>query len=618
MKRIIAAAAALSAALLVQLTVVNGLALPRGGTPDLVLLCVVALGLTSGPAPGLIAGFCAGLALDLAPPANQLIGQYALVLCLVGYWSGRLRFTLRYSAVLGLVTAAVMAAVGEAMTAALTLVLDPQEVTWTTVAHVLPASVLYDAMLGSLVLVCWVWCAVALGVSLDPHGDSPALETGGSAAPMTHVVGTALPGRPMPGQAGQRLAIGGDLRAAASGRWLVGDVAEAAPAVGALGWLGGPVRSRRARRKQARLTAMVTGASAHEAAFWVGRRPPGLVAARPPAPRKSRGLGRLRPGSGVPGTAAMPARQAPELVPRSVHLGLADQQRRRARAAMRSGDQANARQAHGVDAHGVRGPGVASIAFGGSAVPPAGLHQGRALPRIAFGTGSLPGAGRAAGGQLPRIAFGTGSLPGAGRAAGRGVPRIAFGTGSLSGAGRAAGRGVPTITFGARGGVPGDLGAASRAGAGRPRDGWIGQGQLGGSVRGTPALRFVTRKPGVTQRRARMAAPRFASGQWLAGSRAARAGLWLSTSQAGTVPGPSGYRTRSPLGQRARAIKQPRFGRSAPGQHVTAQHAARFRRPKTARMSAGRRPFRRRQWLRRAGDRSTVWRIGSLRTGGYR
>ena len=573
MKRIIAAAVALTAVLLVQLTVVNGLALPRGGTPDLVLLCVVALGMTSGPAAGLSAGFCAGLALDLAPPANQLVGQYALVLCLVGYWSGRLRFTLRHSAVLALAAAAIMAGIGEAMSAALTLILDPQEVSWATAAHVLPVSVLYDAMLGSFVLVCWVWCAVALGASFDPQGDSPALETGGSAAPVTHVVGTALPGRPTPGHAGQRLAIGGDRRAAASGRWLVGDVAEAAPAVGALGWLGGPVRSRRARRKQARLTAMVTGASAHEGAFWVGRRPPGLVPDRPAAPRKSRGLGRLRPGSGVPGTATMPPRLGQGLVPRSVHLGLADQQRRRARAALRSG-RATAGQAHGVDAHGVRGPGVPSIAFSGSLVPPAGL-QGRSVPRIAFGTGALPGAGRAAG------------------------------------------RGVPRIAFGARGAAPAQLGAANRAGAGRSRDGWIGQGQLGAALRGAPALRFARGKPPVTQRRPRPAAPRFASGQWLAGSAAARSGVWLSTSPAGTL-GASGYHTRSLLRRPTRTIKQPRFARSSHGPQLAHQHSPRHRRPKTAKMSAGRRPLRRLPWLRRAGDRSTVWRIGSVRTGGYR
>ena len=100
MARKLAAALALALALLVQLTIVNGLALPGGGTPDLVLLCVVAIGMTGGSASGVVAGFGAGLALDLAPPASQLAGQYALVLCLIGYGSGRLRFVLRHSAVL--------------------------------------------------------------------------------------------------------------------------------------------------------------------------------------------------------------------------------------------------------------------------------------------------------------------------------------------------------------------------------------------------------------------------------------------------------------------------------------------------------------------------------------
>ena len=38
---------------------------------------------------GMLGGFCAGLALDVAPPATHLVGQYALVFCLVGYACGR-------------------------------------------------------------------------------------------------------------------------------------------------------------------------------------------------------------------------------------------------------------------------------------------------------------------------------------------------------------------------------------------------------------------------------------------------------------------------------------------------------------------------------------------------
>src|SRR5260370_33454826 len=130
MKRKLIAAIALAAIVVVQLTIVNGLALPGGGTPDLVLLCVIAFGLTGGPAAGLIAGFCAGLALDLAPPASQLAGQYALVLCLGGYGAGKLRFPLRDSALLALAAAAAMAALGEATAAGLAVLRRPAHARW--------------------------------------------------------------------------------------------------------------------------------------------------------------------------------------------------------------------------------------------------------------------------------------------------------------------------------------------------------------------------------------------------------------------------------------------------------------------------------------------------------
>ena len=342
MKRKLVAVLALVAALLVQLTIVNGLALPGGGTPDLVLLCVIAAGMTGGPSCGVVAGFCAGLALDLAPPASQLVGQYALVLCLVGYGAGRLRFALRHSAVLALVAAAAMAAAGEALSAVLTLALDTPEVTWSTVAQVLPPSVLYDIVLGPLVLLCAVRLAVALGTSFDPQDDSPALESGGSAAPVTVAGVTSVPGLAGMNAAGHlqrtrlRRVNGGDSRAAASGRWLVGDVAGDIPAMGAIGWLDGPARSRRARREQARLTATITGATPRRGASWVGRRPPGLLPLAPVVPQKTTGQARLRPGSGVAGSAAArPSASYQARFGRPVRLGLADEQRRRSRAVSR-------------------------------------------------------------------------------------------------------------------------------------------------------------------------------------------------------------------------------------------------------------------------------------------
>ena len=440
MKRKVVAVGAVAVVLLVQLTIVNGLALPGGGTPDLVLLCVVALGMTGGPTAGLIAGFCAGLALDLAPPASQLVGQYALVLCLAGYGAGRLRFTLRHSALLALAAAAAVAAFGEALAAVLALALDTPEVTLTSVGQMLPPSVLYDVMATPLVMLGAVRMAVALGVSFDPVDDSPALETGGSAAPVTVAGGSGVPGT-VSQRMRHRRANAGDSLAAASGRWLVGDVNNDVPAIGAIGWLAGPARSRRARREQARLTAMVTGASPRKGAFWVGRRPPGVLPATPPVLARPTGLARLRPGSGVAGSAASTARAGqggPPRPARPVRLGLADEQRRRSRAAGRNprgrtGLTAASPDRHGPDRHAVTGPELPSIGFGTGSLPGSGRAAGPGLPRIAFGTGSLPGAGRDAGRRVPRIAFGTGSLPGAGRDAGRRVPRIAFGTGSLPG-----------------------------------------------------------------------------------------------------------------------------------------------------------------------------------------
>ncbi len=62
----------------------------QGVVPDLVLLVVVAAGLTYGSELGLVAGFGAGLLLDLAPPADHVAGRWALALMAVGYVAGRL------------------------------------------------------------------------------------------------------------------------------------------------------------------------------------------------------------------------------------------------------------------------------------------------------------------------------------------------------------------------------------------------------------------------------------------------------------------------------------------------------------------------------------------------
>jgi rod shape-determining protein MreD len=158
-RRLLLATVAVMAALLLQLTLVDRLPSP-GGPPDLVLLVTVALGLTCGPTTGLLTGFWAGLALDIAPPASALIGGRALVFCLIGYCCGLLRPLASRSALTTLGVAAVAAATGEALYAAAGLMLGSPGITWPAIRAVLPASVLLDVLISPF-LVYLVLLAVA-------------------------------------------------------------------------------------------------------------------------------------------------------------------------------------------------------------------------------------------------------------------------------------------------------------------------------------------------------------------------------------------------------------------------------------------------------------------------
>ena len=152
MRRFLISCAVIAVALLAQLTIINRLALPGGAGPDLVLLAVVALSLTGGPLAGLLTGFVAGLALDIAPPASHTIGQYALVFCLVGYGCGRLAELGDASPSLYVAISAAAAAVGAALHAVLGVMLSDPEVTWAAVRRVLPPSLIYDVILSPFVL----------------------------------------------------------------------------------------------------------------------------------------------------------------------------------------------------------------------------------------------------------------------------------------------------------------------------------------------------------------------------------------------------------------------------------------------------------------------------------
>jgi rod shape-determining protein MreD len=148
---------ALIVAVIAQLAVVNRAPLPAGTGPDLVLLTVTAVAVCTGPLTGMLAGFAGGLALDVAPPASHLAGEYALVFCLVGYACGRVRNAILHARgemtmVTSLTVMVLGVAAGEAGKAALGRLVSDPDVTTVAIRHVLPAAVIYDVLLCPIAL----------------------------------------------------------------------------------------------------------------------------------------------------------------------------------------------------------------------------------------------------------------------------------------------------------------------------------------------------------------------------------------------------------------------------------------------------------------------------------
>jgi rod shape-determining protein MreD len=79
-------AAVVFAAAMLQAVIVSSLAL-GGGTPDLLLVVVVCLGLLRGSVAGAALGFAGGLVVDLL--TLDTLGITSLVLTLAGFWAGR-------------------------------------------------------------------------------------------------------------------------------------------------------------------------------------------------------------------------------------------------------------------------------------------------------------------------------------------------------------------------------------------------------------------------------------------------------------------------------------------------------------------------------------------------
>jgi rod shape-determining protein MreD len=82
----IAVAVVVFSAALLQVTLFGSLDF-AGGSADVLLLSVLAIGLLRGALPGAVAGFAGGLLVDVL--TLDTLGVWALLYALAGYWTGR-------------------------------------------------------------------------------------------------------------------------------------------------------------------------------------------------------------------------------------------------------------------------------------------------------------------------------------------------------------------------------------------------------------------------------------------------------------------------------------------------------------------------------------------------
>jgi rod shape-determining protein MreD len=147
----VVAGALVLVALVLQVAVFPHLAWD-GIVPNFCLLVVVAAALVRGPGFAATLGFFAGLALDLAPPADHVAGRWALALVIVGYVAGLMRQDTRSSASTVVATVAAASFIGTSVYALSGVVLGDAVAGGGDLLRVILVALLWDVLLTPLVL----------------------------------------------------------------------------------------------------------------------------------------------------------------------------------------------------------------------------------------------------------------------------------------------------------------------------------------------------------------------------------------------------------------------------------------------------------------------------------
>lgn len=146
------------AAVIIEVTVLTRLGLP-GATPDLVVVTIVAIALALGPTQGAVAGFTAGILLDLAPPGDTLLGVNAIVYVVIGFVTGVVVDPRDRTVPILIGIVALSAGAAAIATAAVDTLLGSDRIQWGDMAGIALSSALYAALMAPVVVLGVAWLA---------------------------------------------------------------------------------------------------------------------------------------------------------------------------------------------------------------------------------------------------------------------------------------------------------------------------------------------------------------------------------------------------------------------------------------------------------------------------
>lgn len=146
-----ALAALVVGAVVVQAAVLRHVSV-EGVVPNLALILVVVAAISRGPEFATGFGFVAGLLVDVAPPADQVAGRWALALALVGFLAGRVRADARASAMTAVVVTALASFLATSLYALTGVLVGDLTFDPAPMLRVIVISVLWDLFLAPLLI----------------------------------------------------------------------------------------------------------------------------------------------------------------------------------------------------------------------------------------------------------------------------------------------------------------------------------------------------------------------------------------------------------------------------------------------------------------------------------